>query len=160
MTRLEHIAPDIAEELRRLAPDELRAVSLLACQLALQDADQARGEAETWLNHLREEGALPALAQISLEKLIAQMDEKYFNLREQADDSPTPDSAPAQQEHLEFFRKARALSALSFAAQEDLLAGAMESIYEASAAVQSATCLFDAVRQAIRRQPPIPRFSA
>ncbi|RKT22483.1 hypothetical protein B0G69_5947 [Paraburkholderia sp. RAU2J] len=72
--------------------------------------------------------------------LTDQLDEYYFQLKEQADEAV--DSADRERftsEYRDYFGKARALAALSFAGGQDGFEAATEAIYEAGASVADGT---------------------
>jgi hypothetical protein len=144
MTRLETASEQLAQELRHASVAKQRAATLRACELALQDADVGDAQVQLGLDQLREKGRLTAEARLRLKALADEADENYFDLQEKA-----PDSRKAQEDYRRFFRQARALSALYFAGEDDVLAGAMESIYEASVAVDDKDGFYKSVRTAL-----------
>ena len=144
MMRLETVAKDLVTKLRTASPTQQRAASLIACQLALQAAPVEGGIVSETLEQLRRQGVLSQRRIAELNDLAVQLDRKYFDLQDNAEDDPA-----MQSEALRFFGQARAVSALSFAGGEDALTAAAEAIYEALATVDEGSQIWDAVLLAL-----------
>jgi uncharacterized protein YigA (DUF484 family) len=146
MMRLETVAKELAAKLRLATPTQQRAASLVACQFALQAAPIEASIVSEALEQLRQQGELSQQRIAELSDLVAQLDEKYFDLQDKA-----KDNASLQAEMLRLFGQARAVSALSFAGGRDALAAAMEAIYEASATVDADSKIYEAVLLALNK---------
>lgn len=144
MMRLDAVAKNVAEKLKAASSEKQRSICLLACQLALDAAPIDSPLILEALELLRQKGVLPANKVEELNKLVVQLDEQYFDLQEKAEDDPS-----AKIESMRLFSQARAVSALSFAGNENALIAAMEAIYEASATVDDES-IFEAVLLRLR----------
>jgi membrane-bound lytic murein transglycosylase B len=128
MMRLEAVAKDLVEKLKKASPEQQRRAVLIACQIAL---DAAQIENPAILNAFDQLQRHKVFSQKQIEdlsNLAEYLDEQYFELQADAEgDSNT------QKKALNFFTQARMASALSFAGADNALMAAMEAIYEASA---------------------------
>lgn len=140
MMRLETIASDVVAKLQVASPEQQRAASLIACQLALQVAPIEAPVVSEALAQLNQEGVLTQLRIAELNALAAKLDSKYFDLQDMAEEE-----SPMKNEALLFFSQARAVSALSFAGGKDAYIAAMETIYEASMTVDDSRKICDVV---------------
>lgn len=138
--RLESVAKDLVAKLQAANPTQQRAASLIACQFALQAAPIEATIISETLEQLRQHGVLTQQRVAELSDLAAQLDRKYFDLQDKAEDDSI-----LQSEALRLFSQARTVSALSFAGGRDAQTAAMEAIYEASATVDDSSQLYNAV---------------
>lgn len=88
MMRLETVARDLSEKLRKASPTQQQAASFAACQLALQAASVDTPVVLESLEQLRQHGALSIQQIAELNDLAAQLDTKYFDLQDQAEINP------------------------------------------------------------------------
>lgn len=130
MQRLETLAPEFARRLQTLGAEEQRAVAVAASELALS---------RSGVDHPVIAAIEPALqggAPVSSEEreriraLADQLDEIYFDLQEAAEAHGAEASDWEQA-----FRRARAVSSLYWALDDDPLTAASEAVYESAAAV-------------------------
>lgn len=140
MMRLETLDKELAARIRVAKPCQQRAASLIACQVALHEVQMDINIVLQATEELRIKGVISHQQIAELNELVDQLDDAYFDLLVRSEDEP--DLMP---EAMCFFRQARAVSALSFAGGTDSLSAAMESIYEASIALDDATRVSDAV---------------
>jgi hypothetical protein len=140
MMRLETVAKDLTAKLKAASSEQQRMAGLLACRLALQAAPMDYPVVLETLDQLQQYGVLPPQRIAELGNLAAQLDEKYFELQDNAEGD-----ADLQAESLRLFSQARTVSALSFAGGDDALVAAMEAVYEASATDNDGSKIFKAV---------------
>lgn len=138
--RLETVAKDLTAKLKAASSEQQRMAGLLACRLALQAAPMDYPVVLETLDQLQQYGVLPPQRIAELGNLAAQLDEKYFELQDNAEGD-----ADLQAESLRLFSQARTVSALSFAGGDDALVAAMEAIYEASATDDDGSKIFKIV---------------
>lgn len=127
MSGLALLSQELDTKLHRAASAKQRAVSLVACQFALA---KARIEAPAVTTALAELGAgrvVPPSVKAQLDSLAEQLDDQYFDLKDAAE---AGSADPKQWQDM--FAKARAVTALSNAGDEDAYKAAGESIYEAA----------------------------
>jgi len=142
--RLETVAKNVAEKLKVATMSKQREAGLVACEIALLAAPIENPTVLDAVAQLRDKGRLTDEILASLNGLTDQLDQKYFDLQEEAESDPD-----IQPEYLHFFGQARAVSALAFAGGADSLTAAMEAIYEASATVDDSQKIYDAVLLAL-----------
>jgi hypothetical protein len=104
-----------------------RAVSLVACQFAMAKAHIEAPVVATALAELRAGRVFSPSVKAQLDSLAEKLDEHYFDLK----DAVEAGSADPKQWQ-DMFAKARAVTALSNAGNEDAYKAAGESIYEAA----------------------------
>lgn len=142
MMRLELVAKDIAVKLNSSSLDKIRIASIVACQLALDEVLISNVYVINAFDQLKRDGSLPADVIDKLNGIVLSLDDQYFELQESFDDN-------VREKALILFMQARAVSAISFAAGDEIVTSSMESIYEASAAVTDADGLFEKVMQVL-----------
>lgn len=147
MTRLEMAAQDVADKLRMADAAQQRAASLVACELAVQAAPIGDPDVLSAVEQLRKNGRLSNQLIVVLNDLAARLDEQYFTLQDKSEHELS-----TQIQYINLFGQARAVSALAFAGGEDALMAAMESIYEATATVDDAGGIYDAVLLALAKK--------
>lgn len=131
MTRLETVSVDLMALLRQAGPSQRRAAALAACAYAVESAKVHDSVVLSVLGELNSGRGVSASQIDDVKKLAEQADEQYFDLHEASDSSE-------DNGYLAAFSRARALSALLFAVDEESLHSSSESIYEAIAAVDNA----------------------
>jgi len=144
--RLETASKSLSSRIAVAKPEQLRNACVVACRLALQATALDIPITLESLEQLQQNGKLSQDRIAELKDLIAQFDERYFDMQEKADDG-----ADLQTEVLRLFRQARAVSALSFAGEEDPTIAASESIYEASMAVDNQSEFFSLIENIITK---------
>jgi hypothetical protein len=139
-SRLSTVAADLAEQLEPLPATLLRRIAAEAAEFAV---------ARTLLADPRLNGALAALRdgvqpsqgeRSAVRQLTEELDEAAWDAQDKADEGTLP-----QQDYLDAFARARAAASVGFASEPDALRAALESVYEAQAAVAD----IDAVRTAL-----------
>jgi hypothetical protein len=143
-TRLKTVAESLAAKLDASNSEQQRKASVIACELALQATGLDMPITSEALMQLRQHGKLSKEQTAKLNDLVAQLDEKYFDIQDQ-DESDSASKAEA----LRFFSQARAVSSLSFAGGENSLIAAKESIYEASMSFDNSANFFAALSKSI-----------
>lgn len=138
MMRLETVARDLSEKLRLASTTQQQAASFAACQFALQATSVEVPIVLESLEQLRQHGMLSIQRVAELNDLAEQLDTKYFDLQDQAEDNPD-----LQADALRLFGQARAIAAVAFAGGRDVLTAVMEAIYEASVTVDDGAKVFD-----------------
>jgi hypothetical protein len=142
VARLETISRTVSEAFRRADEVQKRHAVLLACEIAVSQADLHGTAVDAALAVLRQGGSNGA-ARLAIEALSDQLDSEYFALQEEDGPVVRPSEALLQ------FRKARAAAALGFALSpipEDL----GEALYEAMSASDDQAAALNAVRLALR----------
>lgn len=142
MMRLELVAKDIAVKLNSSSLDKIRIASIVACQLALDEVLISNVYVINAFDQLKRDGFLSADVIDKLNEIVLSLDDQYFELQESFDDN-------VREKALILFMQARAVSAISFAAGDEIVTSSMESIYEASTAVTDADGLFEKVMQVL-----------
>ncbi|WP_158014489.1 hypothetical protein [Ralstonia solanacearum] len=142
--RLEEIAPHVAEKIKTASRDQQLKVVQLACRFAMNAAPIQEPVVIHALSALGRNEVLNDEQVASLNGLMQQLDDTYFDLQDLSEDDPEK-----QVDALRYFGKARALSALLFSQDPDALVAAMESVYEASATTDQPADLFEAVMRLI-----------
>ena len=130
--------------LRHAPENRQRAASLAACEFAVAHTGLVAPVVEQTLCTLRASRPISAESRHALETLAQQLDENYFDLPEAAEEGNAPEDARKLA-----FSRARAASALAFAADENALEAASEAIYEAAATVDDNKDLLAVVSKAL-----------
>ena len=144
LMRLETVARELSEKLRMASPEQQKAASFAACQLALQAVKMDISIVFEAVEELRKQGVLSNRRVTQLNDLVAQLDQVYFDLQDRSNDEPD-----LQREALRLLGQARAVSALSLAGGGDTFVAAMEAIYEASVTVNDPSKIYDAALLAL-----------
>jgi predicted transcriptional regulator len=131
MSGLSLLSQELDTKLQRATSAKQRAASLVACQFALAKAGVEVPVVATALAELRAGRVFPPNLKAQLDSLAEQLDEQYFDLKDAAEAGTTD---PKQWQDM--FAKARAVTALSNAGDEDAYKAAGESIYEAAFSLQ------------------------
>ena len=138
--RLEMVEKGLVEKLKLVSQEQRRSAVKVACKLAFQACPVEVPIVVESLRQLRSGNKLTTDQVSGPDALAAQLDEKYFNLQDSLDEGQN-----LNEEGLQLFSQARAVSALSLAGGEDSLMTVTEAIYEASSAVDDGTYIFKAV---------------
>jgi len=140
--RLESIEPHLAGKIRTSDSGRQRKVMLFACQFAMNAAPVNNAVVTQALSALEHDQRFTAEQIAELHRLLQELDERYFDLQDQANDD-----AEKKIEALHCFGLARAVSALLFSQDPDPMVASMEVVYEASATTDKPVDLFDAAIQ-------------
>ncbi len=128
-TRLDSVSPELAERLRGTSEDALRRVAAAVGDLAVKRVSLADPRLERALSAVAGRRA-GGDEKVELEGLVEELDEAAWEIQARVHAGQAPED-----EYLRAFRKARAASSVAFALDPDPHAAAMESVYEAQAAV-------------------------
>lgn len=134
MMRLEAVSVDLMTRLRQASPSQRRAAVLAACGYAIESAKVHDSVVLSVLGELSLGRDVLASKIEEIKMLAEQADEQYFDLHDAGDSSG--DNA-----YLFAFSRARALSALLFAVENESLHSSSESIYEAVSAVDDPSAI-------------------
>ncbi|MGH7128649.1 MAG: hypothetical protein ACREJB_17115 [Planctomycetaceae bacterium] len=127
MVRLSTISPDLVVRLRRMSAAERRELAVAACEFAVSRVELQHPSIDRALSLLRQGSQLPPEDRTALETLAADLDERYFDLQDAAEDGRA-----GPEDFLHPFAQARAVAALLSVFHEDSLTAAEEAIYEAA----------------------------
>ena len=128
--RLESVSTSLVTALRHAAEIRQRAACLVACEFAVVQTGISSSTVQRALQLLRALKPIPAELKQGLDVLTQQLDDKYFDFQEAAEDGNV-----SEDEWKQVFSQARAASALAFASGENAFDAASEAIYEAAATV-------------------------
>jgi len=123
--RLDWISASLAASFRQASATQRRRATLAVCLLAVSNVGLRGDEIDAAIGILRCERNNSATLRRELESLSDHLDEKYFQLRDEA--------CQLTPEALLLFRKARAVSALAFALAPESTQ-LSEAVYEAISA--------------------------
>lgn len=126
MTRLQTCLPELARKLRQVSQAKQRAASLAACQFAVCRAGVKNSAVDETLETMRSGGTLPLKKRGEIEALAAELDDKYLDLQEAAEEGRAK-----RGDYMRLFAQARAVSAVLLALKDDPFEAAAEAIYEA-----------------------------
>jgi hypothetical protein len=127
MSGLALLSQELDTKLHSAASAKQRAASLVACQFALAKVSIEAPVVASALAELQAGRVFSSGMKAQLASLAEQLDEQYFDLKDAAE---AGSADPKQWQDM--FAKARAVTALSNAGDEDAYKAAGESIYEAS----------------------------
>jgi hypothetical protein len=130
MTRLDALSTRLAAALRQASEERLRSACLEACEFAVQQTGVESPFVDDALRSLRSSKPLSLDYREALDALAGRLDDEYFGLQEAAEDGRA-----TVDDYMRPFGQARAVTALSFATDQDAFKAANEAIYEAAAAV-------------------------
>jgi hypothetical protein len=139
-SRLSTVAVDLAERLSHYPPGRLRQVAAAAAFLAVERTQLADPRVDAALAAIRDAvpSAMPELSQVLA--LTEELDEIAWDAQDKVEAGVLPEQAyPAA------FARARAAASVRYALEPDALHAALESVYEAQAAVAD----LEAVRVAV-----------
>jgi hypothetical protein len=139
-SRLSTIAVDLVERLSQEPPSRLRQVAAAAAGLAVERTHLANPRIDAALAAVRDDvpAAMPELLQVLA--LTEELDEIAWDAKDKVDAGALP-----RQAYLVAWAHARAAASAAFALEPDALHAALESVYEAKAAVAD----LEAVRVAV-----------
>lgn len=129
--RLETVSLDLMTRLRQASPSQRKAAALAACGYAVEYAQVHDRVVLSVLGELNSGRGASAPEIEKVKILTEQADDEYFDLHDASDSSE--DSG-----YLAAFSRARALSALLFALEQESLHSSSESIFEAVSATDNA----------------------
>lgn len=129
--RLEALSEDLMIRLRQVCPSQRRMAALAACAYAVEYAQVHDSAVLSVLGELISARGVEASEIEKVKTLSEQADRQYFDLHDASDSSEDIG-------YLAAFSRARALSAMLFAVEEESLRSSSESIYEAISAVDKA----------------------
>jgi len=142
MKRLDILSTQLAAALRQAPEERQRAASLTACEFAVQRTGVESPIVEGALQMLRDSKPFPPDHKVALEALAGRLDDEYFGLQEAVEEGRA-----TVDDYMRAFGQARAVTALSFAANRDAYEAAYEAIYEAASATDDKEELVAAVRK-------------
>jgi hypothetical protein len=139
-SRLSTAAPDIALRLEGAEFHRLRHVAEAMASLAVAQTGQSDTRLVAAIALMKQSmfGDSPERTRVQL--LIEELDEAQWDLQERVDSGTA-----SQEQHLKAFRQARAASTVWFALADDPLEAALESVYEANAAIADLSIVKQAV---------------
>ena len=135
MVRLEQLSTELVDALRRTSENRQRQAAIAACQFAGAHSNLQDPVFLESLRRLRERDGFSDEAQARIETLVAQMDDRYFDLYEvaEAKRETGEDGSAEEHESDKWFRQARAANCLLCAMGADAFKASTEAIYEAAA---------------------------
>ena len=138
MIRLETLAPGLVAALRTSSATMQRAASVAACEFAVRQSGADHPAVLAGVEKLRSAGTLSSKERAVLDDVVARLDDIYLTMQAGA----TPSTC---EDYVKVFRQARAAASVWFAGDDCALTAALESIYEASAAIDKREELFGMV---------------
>ena len=144
MTRLDTISTRLVSALRNASEERQRSACLTACEFAVQRSGIGSPVVDGTVRTLRARMPLPANQQADLDALAVMLDNEYFELQEAAEDGRA-----MADDYMRPFGQARAVAALSFAANLDDFEAVTEAIYEAATATDDRDGLIAAVMKTL-----------
>ena len=144
MTRLDALSPQLADALRLASEESRRSACLTACEFAVQRTGIESPLVFDALRSLRSSKPLSSHDRDALDALAGRLDDDYFGLQEAAENGRATVG-----EYMRPFGQARAVAALSLAADRYAFDAANEAIYEAASAVEDKQGLVAAVFKAL-----------
>lgn len=124
----------------------LRQACLLACEFAVALNEPFESLVVDALETLRLRQLYRSGVVAQLDDVMNLLDDRYFDLKERAEEAG-PDQEQLTKQYAEYFRKARTVAALRYAADENPFEAATEAIYEAAASVPDNSILFDLLKK-------------
>ena len=141
MSRLEATYPALAEKFGRASPAQRQALLYAACELAVKQTGLDRPEIDAALAAVQQRSSVSPDVVAALVALVEQLDERYFALQEEADESRA-----SVEDYLVPFSQARAASAVLYAIKDDSPDAHMEAIYEAIATIDAPEVVMGALQ--------------
>ena len=146
ISRLSSIAPGLAERLEGQEPERLRVVAAKAAALAVLDTGMS-AILSGGLVALRDGRFGNSADRAGVLRLVDELDAAAWDLQEQSEnDAGSPEA------YLSAFRRARAAAAVGFALDSDAVTAALESVYEAEAAVSDPEAVVAVAEAALARE--------
>ncbi|UVE70568.1 hypothetical protein L2Y90_32645 (plasmid) [Burkholderia pyrrocinia] len=146
MKHLQILAPDVFAQLESVDGAQLRWICFRVCEYAATANGLLDTVVQEALGYLKSRQECQCGWLKELDELVNSFDDKYFDLKEQAED--TENSRERESLLLlsgEYFRKARVVAAICAATDKDPFEAATEAIYEAAASVEKNEIVFDLV---------------
>ncbi|WP_155740797.1 hypothetical protein [Burkholderia territorii] len=151
MKHLEQLAPDVYAMLQRADGSHLRMICLRVCEYAVSYNRIVDLAVDESLNCLRLGVDYPKNLSERLDAIVNDFDDRYFELKDRVDEAENDeDCAQLTVQYREHFRKARAVAALQFSANQNSFDAVTDAIYEASASVPDKELIFSLVRKLLR----------
>ncbi len=147
-SRLSTVAVDLVHQLESLPPGVLRLVAADAASIAVERTQLADPRLRLGLEALSASDSGMASARRAVEQLTQELDERAWDIQELVDAG-----AASEEAYVEAFRQARAAAAVGYALNPDPRTAALESVYEAQAALVDLGAVRMAVAIAIASQP-------
>ncbi len=135
-SRLDLIAPDLAEILPHATSAQLRDIALAACTIALDRTGLAEPLLERALVQLRHHRAGDVDLRRAIHDLVQQLDRTQWQIQAAVEAGNAPEAA-----YEAAFAEARAAHAVWYALDPDPVTAALESLYEAGAATDDPDAL-------------------
>ncbi|WP_349811515.1 hypothetical protein ABQ179_001780 [Xanthomonas dyei] len=145
-SRLESISDGLVKNLVASNNLQRRRAVILACEHALRSASLFGPAYDEHIQDLLRGNNFPPGTLSQLNKIVEELDEKYFLAQETSEDNSETDG-----DYIIFFSQARAVSSLAFAGEEDSLFFSCESIYEALMAVENRDLLVESILLALTK---------
>lgn len=142
--RLSSIAPDLVEQLEGEPEAQLRRTAEAVVEAALRATEVGNGTVKQALDALHAGRYGAPEERRAIKQLADRLDESAWDLQDRVEAGEAD-----QDEYLDEFRRARAVTALWFALEPDPLVAAVEAAYEAQAATDD-----DVVRREIAAVAP------
>ncbi len=140
--RLSTVSEELVTHLKNCSIEKQRFASLLACKAALKLNNVDNMIVVASVDFLEKNHFLTVQQRNELDRLVAELDNQYFELQENSEKETEVMS-------LIYFGQARAISALSFAGVEDAFIAATEAIYEASMSIDDRDAILTLVKNSL-----------
>ncbi|MGW4929146.1 hypothetical protein ACWEOH_08340 [Agromyces sp. NPDC004153] len=140
MLRLETIAPDLVALIDRRDDIGRREAALIACRVAISRTGLSNLSVEALLGAIERGDVGETSSRRAVNVVVDALDGIQWELHDRLDEGTATTA-----EHLAAFARARAASAVYFAADSDARVAAMEALYEANAAIDD----LDSLRSAL-----------
>lgn len=140
--RLTAESEELVTQLKNCSIEKQRFASLLACKVALKLNNVDNMIVVASVDFLEKNHFLTVQQRNELDRLVAELDNQYFELQENSEKETEVMS-------LIYFGQARAISALSFAGVEDAFIAATEAIYEASMSIDDRDAILTLVKNSL-----------
>lgn len=144
MRRLDTLSTRLAVALHQASEERRRSACLAACEFAVQRTGVESQVVDDGLRMLRASKPLPPDYKLALDALAGRLDDEYFGLQEAAEDGRATVG-----DYMRPFGQARAVTALSFAANQDAFEATSEAVYEAASATDDKEELVAAVMKVL-----------
>jgi len=144
MNRLETIAPQLVQQLRKASHAQQRAAAIAAATFAVHRVNVRDANVADACKNLVAGRPLTATQQSELEATCVSLDNEYVQLHTEAEQGQATIT-----DYMDKFVQARAIAALLAAFQSDSLEASSESIYEAAAMSDDNRSLFSIVERVL-----------
>jgi len=146
MKHLQRLDPLLFDMLEQADGARLRQACVLSCEFAVALNEPFESLVVDALESLRQRQLYRSGVIDQLDDLMNFLDDKYFDLKERAEEAGS-DQEQMIKQYDEYFRKARTVAALRYAADQDPFEAATETIYEAAASAPDNRVLFDSLKK-------------